>query len=140
VSVPSLTDARSQRLASLRHGLAPVGGLCAGDEVAGLLYGVVQAPISLLARWIVERQVVGLSWQGETLLPLFQFDLAAGCLRDGISEVIAELSGPFDDWEMTEWFAQPNAWLQNRAPAACLAGDPDSVRQAARADRFVTTG
>jgi hypothetical protein len=48
--------------------------------------------------------------------------------------------GVFDDWELTQWFASPNAWLRGESPSDALIGDASSVLETARADRFVATG
>ena len=97
-------------------------------------------PISMLARWIVERRVVSFGWQGEYLLPMFQFDRADMTVRRSVSAVLREFDGTFDDWELAAWFALPNAWLQDDSPLDLLPLDPHAVLDAARADRFVARG
>lgn len=116
------------------------GGLANGDEVARLLRKRSEQPISMLARWIVDRSVVSIVWQSQTLLPLFQFDLADMSLRSGTSAVIRELVDAFDDWEIAHWFAQPNTWLDGAAPVDNMASDQSAVLSAARADRFIALG
>lgn len=116
------------------------GGLMAGDTLSELLRTRTDQPISLLARWIVRRQVVNIPIGSINLLPLFQFDLARMDIKPGIPSVIAELSGAFDDTEIAEWFTRPNGWLANQKPVDCFAVDARSVFQAARADRFITRG
>jgi uncharacterized protein (DUF2384 family) len=54
--------------------------------------------------------------------------------------VLAEFSTVFDGWRLAVWFAQPNSWLQDRSPVDLLESDLQAVRNAARADRFVSTG
>lgn len=116
------------------------GGVATGSEVADLLRPWVDQPISLLARWIVARQVITLAWRADTLLPLFQFDLARGCVRAGMGPVISALLGAMDDAEVALWFAQPNAWLAGATPADALATDAAGVLDAARADGFGAMG
>ena len=116
------------------------GGVVSGDELSGLIRGPAGQPISLIARWIVNRQVVSIPWRSQTLLPLFQFDLHGSSLQPAVERVVAELTGVFDDLELAIWFAQPNTWLDGVAPVHVLSHDVFAVLEAARADRFVATG
>ena len=97
-------------------------------------------PISLLARWIVGREVISFDWQSTTMLPLFQFDLSSMTMRQSVTELLHELTEVFDDWDLALWFAQPNSWLDQQAPVALLNLDPKGVLDAARADRFIARG
>jgi hypothetical protein len=97
-------------------------------------------PVSMLARWIVRRQLVSFVWRSQTLIPVFQVDLQSCSVRAGIPETIAELTDAFDDAETITWFATPNGWLCGAAPADRVASDMQAVLQAARADRFVALG
>lgn len=116
------------------------GGLASGDEVAGMLREQSDQPVSLLARWIVSRQVVSFVWRSQTFLPLCQFDLSSMSLRPCVRQVMAELLLTFDDWELARWFTLPNARLGGAAPLEGISSDPHSVVQAARADRFIAMG
>jgi hypothetical protein len=71
---------------------------------------------------------------------MFQFDMSNMSLRRGLPEVVEELSGVFDDWELASWFVQPNCWLHDAAPVDVIADDPAAVLRAARADRFIARG
>jgi hypothetical protein len=136
---------RSQPVAGHQH-LALIrtyqmtGGLVSCDQAAMLLGRHRDQPISVLARWIVARNLVSFVWQSDTLVPLFQFEVSDMTLRRGVSEVIAELTGAFDDLELAAWFAQPNGWLGNAAPLAVIETDQPAVLQAARADRYLVRG
>ena len=81
-------------------------------------------PVSMLARWIVERRVVSFGWQGEYLLPMFQFDRAEMTVRRHVSAVLDEFDGTFDDWDLATWFALPNAWLGDDTPVDVLSLNP----------------
>ena len=116
------------------------GGVIGGDELARLLRSATDQPISLLARWIVSREVLNFSIDSENHLPKFQFDFDRMTVRPGVRAVIAELRAPFDDWELAQWFTRKNNWLDGRSPAEALANNPADVLQAARADRFVAMG
>jgi hypothetical protein len=119
---------------------ALVGGLANSDELVRRLREHSTQPISRLARWIVAREVLHFRWHCESYFPLFQFRLSDMSLRPEVCDVMAELSGAFDDAAMARWFAQPNAFLADRMPAAVLLDEPTAVAAAARADRFVILG
>ena len=116
------------------------GGVIGGDELARLLRSATDQPISLLAHWIVSREVLNFSIDSENFLPKFQFDFDRMTVRPGVRAVIDELRAPFDDWELAQWFTRTNNWLDGRSPAEALADNPSDVLQAARADRFVAMG
>jgi hypothetical protein len=113
------------------------GGLATGDEVALLLRRRSAQPISQLARWIVTRLVVSIERRGQTFLPLFQFNLSDMALRCEVLQLVRELSGTLDDWDVALWFALPNPSLNGRAPVEMIGSDPAVLLNTARADRFV---
>ena len=116
------------------------GGVLSGDRLASLLCRRSQQPISIVARWIVSRQVVCFEWQALTLLPLFQFDLSTVTLRACVAEIVQELADTFDDWHLAWWFAQPNARLGEATPVHMIDRDAQAVLTAARADRLIARG
>src|SRR6202008_3343774 len=63
-----------RQLAAIACGFQSRGGLATADEVALVIPRHSAQPISALARWIVDRDLVHFAWQGAPLLPLFQFD------------------------------------------------------------------
>ena len=133
-------DDADERAAALYRAYRSRGGVASGDEVAAALRPHSAQPISTLARWIVARRVLSFNWRCQTLIPLFQFDLARMALRDGVQEVIAELAVALDEQELADWFVQPNAWLAGAAPADRVEHDVGAVLDAARAGRFVAWG
>ena len=147
-TLPTMAVRRGAEVAARRQGdgdrvfeaFRRTGGVATGSEVARLLRDCVDQPISLLARWIVSRQVITFAWRADSLLPLFQFDFARGCVRAGVPPVLSELSGAMDDEEVALWFTQPNAWLAGGTPAGAVATNAAGVLQAARADRFIAIG
>jgi hypothetical protein len=96
--------------------------------------------VQTLACWIQNRHLLSFEWQSQIWIPLFQFDRATMALRQGLSEVLAMLSRTLEPWEQAIWFAQPNDWLGDRAPAHVLALDPAAVATAARAVQLVASG
>lgn len=139
------TDCQSERRRDCPRAACPAdysasGGVATGTEVAERLRVEVSQPVSLLARWIVDRQVIAFSWGPGLMLPRFQFDFPQGCVRSGVAPVMLELSSVMSDNEMASWFAQPNGWLQAASPAQTLLSDAGAVLAAARADRLVANG
>jgi len=126
--------------APLAQAYAASGGLIADDELAALLGRSVDQPLSRLARWILNREVVCIPWQLQSVLPLFQFDLRDMSLRPEVVEVVSELAGALDDWDVALWFATPNSWLDGATPVDTIGIDAAAVLQAARADRFIARG
>ena len=116
------------------------GGHIGCDDLMLLLDDRREQPISLLARWIVDRRVIHFQSEGQLVLPLFQFEFPGLNVLPAVAEAIAELGVCFDDGQMTEWFAMPNGWLQGASPAEAMALQPAAVLQAARADRFALRG
>jgi hypothetical protein len=116
------------------------GGVLAGDEVADRMRPFVEQPISRLARWIASREVVTIVRRTALFVPMFQFDLTLMELRPRCREAALELAGAMADAEVALWFAEPNAWLDGAPPVGVLERDPDSVVEAARADRFIRCG
>lgn len=130
----------SLRLSTMQRAFRASGGLLGGDSVRGLLREGSDQPVSLLARWIVGRQIVSFDAHGQRWIPMFQFEPGTMSPSISVQRVIAELRDVFDDWELTQWFASPNAWLRGESPSDALIGDASSVLETARADRFVATG
>ena len=124
----------------LRQAFSASGGVARSVEMVNLLRQHCDQPISVLARWIVARELVSFSWHVETFVPLFQFHAEDMSLRSEVRAVIAELSDEFDDQEVACWFARPNAWLAGAAPVCSLQHDVAGVLHAARADRFAALG
>lgn len=133
---------RSERIQyeSMNHAFRLTGGFLSTDEVAQRLRRVVDQPISRLARWIVSRSVISISWRAQTLMPAFQFQLAEMSIRPCFASVLLELRDVFDNWELALWFAAPNAWLDYAAPVTIMPDDALAVMQAARTDRFIALG
>jgi len=114
------------------------GGLVTGDRAATLLAPYRDQPISQLARWIIARHIVSFDWEGEKLVPLFQFELAGMSLKPGARQVISELAEAFeDDLEVAAWFTRPSRLLDGVVPLVMLEIDQPAVLQAARAEQLL---
>ena len=116
------------------------GGLASGDQVIAMLRRHTSQPLSMLARWIVERRVLSFCLNGDHVMPMFQFNRVDMRVHFGIWEILAEFDGVFDNRECATWFAVGNSWLASEAPMEVIVRDPQAVLQAARADRFIARG
>jgi hypothetical protein len=129
-----------RQMLNMARAFQPTGGWVDSSEVVRLLRKRSNQPISVLAHWVVRRDVISIAWQSRRLLPLFQFSLVDMTVRAPITALIRELADVFDDWDLACWFAQPNAWLDGKAPVDILDQDLEAALHAARADRFVAMG
>jgi len=137
---PAQLQLREGQYALMSSSFGLHGGLVGSGSFLNLLKGVCSQPISRLARGIVDRTLVNFSWQGEILIPLFQFSEGSLTPRPELGDVLAELRDDRNDWELAHWFALPHPCLDERPPAALLASQPACVLNAARVDRFITHG
>ena len=133
------------RIGALLSTYIPIGGVWTGNDLVAEIRPCRNQPISQVARWLIGRQIVSVTWRTETWIPKFQFGKSpcsdgVGDPLPGVQRSIADLVGFLDDLEMAEWFASPNSWLQYRRPSMMVADDAAAVVQAARADRYVATG
>lgn len=113
------------------------GGMAGSDQVAELLSRRTDQPISKLARWIVDRDVLSVSWRSRLVLPLFQFDLTMMMPRGPVREVIRGLAPVLGDWALALWFARRNDLLRGVAPVDVIVRDPWAVFDAARQERLL---
>jgi len=125
-----------RQLAAMACGFQRHAGLATADEVVRLIRRRSEQPISSLARWIVDREVVHFAWQGATLLPLFQFDHSCMQPNPVVTGVVRELRDAFDDWAIALWFVTPNAGTNGVAPVDAFESDPLAALAAARKDRL----
>jgi hypothetical protein len=132
-------DSRHAQFECMRQSFSGHGGLLCSEELERQLRPRLEQPISQIARWIVSRSIVTLSWEARTWIPAFQFLQPELAVRPCCGRVVSELEAVFDDWELAWWFATPNTWLDGASPVSCLDRD-ELVLQAARADRFIARG
>jgi hypothetical protein len=79
-------------------------------------------------------------WHDALWIPMFQLRLPGPAVAAAPQRVVAELGRGFDGWAVASWFVQPNTWLASHSPIECLGTRLPDVLDAARADRFLTTG
>src|SRR5205809_5101172 len=59
---------------SMTRAFQRTGGMSHGDDIARRLSRYADQPISIVARWIVNKEALAIAWNHQTMLPLFQFD------------------------------------------------------------------
>lgn len=144
---PPSIAARLQWL-SAQAAFLDTGGMVSGDVLAHMLSQqceararqMVSQPVSVVARWIVARDVVTVDSPWGPMLPVFQFDLPNAAVHPAMSPLLAELRGVLDDRELAMWFVTPNEWLGGACPARAMRSFLPAVRMAARTDRYVALG
>lgn len=132
-SVADSTSAH-QQLTAVVDAFNAAGGIATGEEVSILLRRHCDQPLSKLARWIVGGDIVAIEWRGQTLIPLFQFDLDRATVKPEVSAVLATLRDPGDTLRTSRWWVAPNRRLQDQSPLDCLYSDLPAVLQAAQAE------
>jgi len=116
------------------------GGVARAEEVLNQFRRRDGLDTSMLARWIVDRDVICFDWQSQPWLPIFQFDRLHLSPNASLRPILLELTCVLTQWETAVWFARPNQWLGNRSPVDAWQRDLSAVVDAARADRFVANG
>jgi len=129
-----------REFARMEAAFAGHGGLLPADVALRRLRLKAPRSLSGFARAIVARTTIAFKRGHDLLVPMFQFDPESLEMRPGVAQVVAELVGVFDEWELALWFATPNGWLSDAAPVELVALRPDDVQRAARADRYVAAG
>ncbi len=137
---PHAAASGAGRLAAAERAFKAVGGVLSGDVVSVLLQVRSDQPISMLARWIVDRKILSFEEHGQRWIPMFQFSGDDLAMTRAVQIIIGELRDVFDDWDLVEWFASPNAALGGERPSDIAARDENGAIDAARLDRFVAAG
>ena len=115
------------------------GGVADADTIALRMRRLHNQPVSMVARWIVAREVVCFHDRGITFLPHFEFDAATWLPRPSVRRVVRELRDVYDDLDLARWFVSDNPSLDARPPVALIEGEPDRVLEASHADRFLAS-
>ena len=131
------SNLQASQYRAIEHELRASGGLLGADDIVALLMERMDQPISRLAHWIVDREVLGFQWQGRMVLPRFQFDLSTMTPCPSVAAVLRELVPALSDWEICVWFVTPNAWLADASPFEAMASDAAAVVDAARGERYL---
>ena len=132
--------AAQRQFEAMCRSYAATGGIGRVEEIVDLFKLRDGPGMNVLASWIERRQVICFERDDGIWLPWFQFHRVALKPHPELDPIYTELTPVFDAWELANWFAQPNGWLQGQTPVATSASDLPAVRDAARADRFVVNG
>ncbi len=122
---------QARRNAAARAALLEEFGALTSLEVADAAGSKATNRAALANRWKQEGRIFGVSVQGETRFPAFQFD-SEGRPREIISQIFKDLSkgGP-TEWQVALWFTRANGWLGGRRPVDLLDSEPDALKEAA---------
>ena len=112
------------------------GGIARGEALAGCLGRAGHGGYIDLARRLVGGELFSFQWHDAFWVPLFQFDPQLLTRRDAPRQVLDELRGVMDGWEIAHWYVRENASLDGRRPLDLLDTDLPAVLATARADRF----
>jgi hypothetical protein len=92
-------------LHSVLRGHRQSAGLAGGDEVVCRLRSRLDQPISTLARWIVNREVLVLPCESVLVLPLFQFDFDSGRVKSDVTAALADLRAALETARVDRFIA-----------------------------------
>ncbi|SEL50849.1 hypothetical protein SAMN05216359_11085 [Roseateles sp. YR242] len=123
----------------LLNAFRATGGLARDREVVRLGGDQGGRCLEQLMRARLEGRLIQFDWSGLVWMPLFQFDADMRPNPD-VQSVVGELVPVFDGWELAQWFAQPNGWLDLLRPLDLVFQNTHRVIEAARADRFIAAG
>jgi len=134
--VPARPENRDATFVAMQQGFRGSGGLVRGDALAasrgdGQCGGYIN-----LARRLVAGDLFSFHWHDSIWVPLFQLEADRIALRDAPHQVLGELRGVFDGWDLAGWYLRCNTWLAQQRPLDLLDSDLPAVLAAARADRF----
>lgn len=116
------------------------GGTARADDLALLLQERKAGDFVSVARQIVSRDIFSFEWQNHFWVPMFQFNRHDMSVKQEVRRVAHELAAVLDNWTLSQWFTEPNAWLKGRRPVDMIDREFSKVLDAARADRFVAAG
>lgn len=100
-------------------------------EVAAESSSLAANRAAIASRWLAERKIFAVRFEGKNRFPRFQF-------RDGapipaVAQVIREFPEHATGWELAYFFATPNPNLGGHKPLDLLASEPSRLQSLARA-------
>lgn len=116
------------------------GGLLDADQYVARVREGTDQPLSVVARWIVDRDLVLICDRMSMEVPLFQFAPGTNERLPSVRAVIAELRDSHSDWDIALWFVSKNPHLQDQMPIELVRSNDSAVHAASRADRFAMMG
>jgi hypothetical protein len=138
-ALPAL-DIEASEYRELESAFRQRGGLVESETLTELLRTRMDQPISRLSRWIVDRDVLSLTWSSRMMVPLFQFDPFSLLPHPAVGEVTRELAPVLGDWSLALWLVRPHALLGCLAPVVAFQHHAPAVVDAARAQRYLVCG
>lgn len=108
------------------------GGTARAEELERQLQERQRGDYISLARLMASGKVFVFEWRDTFWVPMFQFDPQDFSVKSTFERIRDELTPKLNGWQMAQWFAMPNARLDNRRPVDVLDVDFASVLAAAR--------
>lgn len=108
------------------------GGMARWSEFEASMSRRSDNGAQLAAHWLRTDAVFAVDWGGHAWVPLFQIAPALHIPRVDVQQIADVLRRSFDEWQITAWFARPNAALGGATPVDYLVTDCACVLDAAR--------
>ena len=124
----------------LLNAYRPSGGLARRSEVLCRAKRNPLPPVYSINSANGLSKAIQFEWQGQTWLPLFQFDLATQEVLAHVEQIVCELDPVLGSWDLADWFVQPHVALRCLRPIDVFRHSPGLLLAAARQDRFTMTG
>ncbi len=106
---------------------------CLDAEAVHTLYGSTADNTAALAgKWRKTGKIFAVDYQGRTLYPAFQFDLA-GRPKPVIAKILKALGPRMGAWQTAIWFISANPGLGRELPVEVLDDIPEQVVNVAKA-------
>lgn len=134
------TSAQDRAFIALQNAYRPHGGLSRLRSLSLGRFARPEGEACDVEGLVAAGELFSFQWYDALWIPMFQFAMPGPTLALGPQRVVAELGRGFDGWALASWFVEPNTWLASHSPIECLGWHLADVLEAARADRFVTTG
>jgi hypothetical protein len=106
--------------------------MISGDALGAMLPQQHRGNFVTLARMIAGRKIVAFNWQGQSWIPMFQFDSIDLTFKPGLCRILDELAGAPSGWTIAAWFVEPNGLLSGQRPLDLMQTDWQAVLAAAQ--------
>lgn len=92
-------------------------------------------PQEVVKGWVEGGLIFSIQLEGIPLYPVYALDARTGSPQEGLRAVLEVLQGAGrNGWAIAWWLDSPNSYLDGKRPKDCLAGPPDQLLRAARAE------
>lgn len=104
------------------------------EEIEELIDSRPNDPRALPSTWKREREIFALHVDGVERFPIYLLDPDDGFRpRPVVRKILDAFGDQWTDWELANWFASANGYLEGKAPMDCLSGPSEMLIKAAKA-------